>query len=121
MKNSAIRRIAIGTLCAGLLAVAGVASAGDWEYRGSYRPSGIRLIAHGPTYGPGIRGGVGVQLYSSPIYVDPCYDPYYGEPSVGVDVVVGGGYFGRGRTTHGEGRRGGYGHGGGASHNRRHD
>jgi len=101
MKTNAIKRIAVGALCACVVGAAGIASAADWHgghgFRGGYYHGGGGYV-HG---GGGIGFGLGVTIgapvvpaYVGPAYYGPGYyapPAYYGGPSVGLGIVIGGG------------------------------
>ena len=109
MKTTAIRNLALGTLCASMIGAAGLASAADWH--GHYYHGGgvVRSYGYGPRFGLGLGVGVviGAPAYVAPAYVEPTYvAPYYAP-----EVVIGGGYWGGSHYYRGGGYvRGGYSH-----------
>ena len=61
MKNTAIRRITVGTLCVGFMAIAGIASAGDWPLSGLFRPlvhAPVRVVVEDRDCAPRYRESV---------------------------------------------------------------
>jgi hypothetical protein len=73
MKKSLIRTLKVGTLCIGLIGVAGIASAGDWPLSGIFRP-----LVHAP-----VRVVIGVPICPAPVYVAP-----YRERIVVPEIVI---------------------------------
>jgi hypothetical protein len=67
MRNLAIWKIAVGMLSVGFMAVAGIASAGDW---------------HRPLVHAQVRVVIGIPACPAPVYVAPC------RPTVIVPEVV---------------------------------
>ena len=116
MSSTAIKNLALGVLCAGLVGAAGMASAADRYFHGY----GHRVYGHG--YAPRVGLGIGVVI-GAPIYAEPAYvDPYYVAPVYAPTVVIGGGgyygrhYYGGPRFYGGYGYRGGLGYRGGFGH-----
>ena len=114
MKTTAIRNLALGTLCASMIGAAGLASAADWH--GHYYHGGgvVRSYGYGPRFGLGLGVGVviGAPAYVAPAYVAPAYvEPTYIAPYYAPEVVIGGGYWGGSHYYRGGGYvRGGYSH-----------
>jgi len=73
MKTSTIRKIAVSALCAGMVGVAGIASARDWPLSGLFRP-----LVHAP-----VRVVVEVPVCPRPVYVHS-----YARPVFVPEVVI---------------------------------
>ncbi len=130
MKTTAIRNLALGTLCASMIGAAGLASAASQRVHFYHGGGIVRSYGYGPRFGLGLGVVIGGPAYVAPAYVEPAYvDPYYVAPYVSGGIVLGGGgYWGGGHYYRGGGyvrgggfaHGGGYARGGGYSHSGRH-